>query len=60
MNMNLKQPYSKLIDDIDNAPKTYLPGMLIRIIQACERNKVFRDGGLLEVVKKVQNSKESK
>ena len=46
--------YETLIAKLEEAPLTYLPALLIRVVQLCEDKKVFREGGLLEMVKKAQ------
>lgn len=55
MKPDLNSPYSKLVDDIANAPKSYLPGLLVAVVQACEKEKVFRAGGLLDLVKSARS-----
>lgn len=33
--------YSRLKDEIRNAPMTWLPALLLEVIEACVHNKVF-------------------
>lgn len=43
--------YDTLKANIDHAPLTWLPALLIAVVQACVRGGVFAPGGLEKVVK---------
>jgi hypothetical protein len=42
--------FSEISAWIGRVPKTWLPALLIRIVKACEHQKVFQPGGLEKVV----------
>lgn len=44
--------YEAICDSFGIVPVTYLPGLLITLVQACKSRRVFREGGLETVVKK--------
>ena len=51
-----KKTYSDLVREIENAPRTWLPGLFITFIQECEKRKVFRDGGMQRIMDKIHAS----
>lgn len=46
--------YSEIVEAIKTAPETWLPALLAETVQACERKKVFQDGGLIRLVERAQ------
>lgn len=42
--------YSDLERGINEAPMTYLPALLITVVQRCVRERVFQEGGLEKTV----------
>lgn len=48
--------YDELVKGIEDAPVTYLPALLITVVQACERGKVFQPGGLDKTVERAKGS----
>lgn len=46
--------YEDLKARIENAPVTWLPALVIVVVQAATRNKVFRPGGLATVVARAE------
>jgi len=53
--------YNKLKSEIEDAPMTYLPALLMTVVNAAKAKKVFMDdAAMLRFVKNVQNgSKET-
>ena len=47
--------FNELTSWLGVVPKTWLPALLIRIVQLCALNKVFNDGGLVKVVQDIEN-----
>ena len=45
--------YTYIVEKIKEVPNTWLPGLLIAITQACLEKKVFKSGGLTELIEKV-------
>lgn len=45
--------YSELRLEIENAPRTWLPALLVEIVRQCEKERVFLDGGLVRTVEKI-------
>lgn len=51
-------PFEELVQWLSRIPKTWLPSLLIRLTDRCERERVFVEGGLKRVVDKaVKDSK---
>lgn len=45
--------FEELTGWLSRVPSTWLPALLIRVVQLCEHEKVFQDGGLERTVAKV-------
>lgn len=45
--------YSELRLEIENAPRTWLPALLVEIVRQCEKERVFLDGGLVRTVESI-------
>lgn len=50
--------YLELRDGIKDAPKTWLPALLVEIVRQCEKERVFIDGGLVRTVEKIIDGKD--
>jgi hypothetical protein len=46
--------FSEISAWLGRVPKTWLPALLIRVVLACEHQKVFQEGGLEHVVAKAR------
>ena len=42
--------YTRVADWFDTCPLTYLPGLLIRVVTACVKRKIFVEGRIPHVV----------
>lgn len=47
-----RPPYEEITAWLQRVPMTYLPGLLIVVVQQCVLRKVFKPGGLLGLVKR--------
>lgn len=52
--MDAERPsFEEITGWFGRVPKTWLPGLLIRIVEISERNKVFKEGGLEKTVARI-------
>jgi hypothetical protein len=49
----MKLSFNELKAEIEGAPRTWLPALLIAMVQACIAKKVFRKAGAVELVERV-------
>ena len=46
--------YKKLKESIETAPMTWLPALLIRIVEVSYKKNVFQPGGATQLIQKVE------